>query len=122
MCLIDYKIGTLIRTTTRHIILPITETVIAPANKDRVMLRIYAGISGNNFFVSTETGITTTNGILVNGTVYPVEVWLARDGDLVQKQWVGLSAVASRTMIVIEGFLPDSYLRTMLEEFEQGDK
>lgn len=136
MCIADWRIGRLIRSSVRVVSVGATDTIIAAANRDRVAITFVndsagliaiqpqTGVSNGQGFTLTggSDSITTAQAVTTTGTLGPSALALNSANTLISANYTGTAGVmaeASTATVTGTGTVPtfSPYLHFTLKDY-----
>jgi len=119
VCVGDYRLGRLVRSQAKIVILGIAVQEIVPSDPNRVGLIIVPSAALDAIIGTDDITVTTANGWLINATSRFI-LSVIEHGDLPTKRWSGKEGtpLAGATLLVIEQFLPPAVLNIPLEAIQ----
>lgn len=103
MCLGDWQLAKLMKSATRFVAVAASDTLIVPASPHRVGL-IFTPPGGSNVRLLFDYAGTASRGVYLEPSSDPFMLTLVDNGDLVTREWRGICASGSTTMVVFETF------------------
>lgn len=103
MCMQDYIDGRKLKGTFRMVAMGAAAVLLAPANKNRVLLSI-AAFSNTTVSLGPDSSVAINTGTGLTITGHDFELDIRKHGDLVTKELWGISS-APGTIGIIETFL-----------------
>ena len=103
MCLGDWKLAKKMKSSSVFVTVAASDTLIVPASPHRVGL-IFTPPGAYNVRLLFDNAGTADRGVYMDTDSIPVQLTLVDNGDLVTREWRGICASGSTTMVVIETF------------------
>lgn len=122
MCIQDWRLGRLIRSEARAVVLGLGATEDFPANKQRVGVTVGIPFANNSSIVF---GQLSVDGILLvhfRNSNNLFEMTLATHGDLPMRPFTLTGNGTAVTFGLVQYFLPEEFLAAGLEEFNSEHK
>ena len=103
MCLGDWKLAKKMKSSSVFVTVAASDTLIVPASPHRVGL-IFTRPGASNVRLLFDNAGTADRGVYMDTDSIPFQLTLVDNGDLVTREWRGICASGSTTMVVIETF------------------
>ena len=103
MCLGDWKLAKKLKSSSVFVTVAASDTLIVPASPHRVGL-IFTPPGASNVRRLFDNAGTADRGVYMDTDSIPFQLTLVDNGDLVTREWRGICASGSTTMVVIETF------------------
>ena len=106
MCLGDWKLARKMKSASVFVTVAASDTLIVPASPNRVGL-IFTPPGGSNVRLLFDHAGTSSRGVYMDQDSIPFQLTLIDNGDLVTREWRGICASGSTTMVVFETYYTD---------------
>ena len=103
MCLGDWKLAKQMKSSSVFVTVAASDTLIVPASPHRVGL-IFTPPGASNVRLLFDNAGTADRGVYMDTDSIPFQLTLVDNGVLVTREWRGICASGSTTMVVIETF------------------
>ena len=103
MCLGDWKLAKKMKSSSVFVTVAASDTLIVPASPHRVGL-IFTPPGASNVRLLFDNAGTADRGVYMDTDSIPFQLTLVDNGVLVTREWRGICASGSTTMVVIETF------------------
>jgi len=104
MCAGDIKLAKQMKSSSVFVTVAASDTLIVPASPHRVGL-IFTPPGGSNVRLLFDHEGTASRGVYLEPSSQPFQLTLFENGDLVTREWRGICASGSTTIVVFETFL-----------------